>query len=95
MIVCWNPLDIRIADKPETGVPNSVRNEPFFDTMLPPQSLHHSREKWQEDLAVIFHLEAPDCAIQRHYLSDTLLLRAMGCLVSQHGQLGATPPPPF
>ena len=29
------------------------------------------------------------------YLSDTPLLRAMGLLVSQHGQLGATTPPPF
>ena len=27
--------------------------------------------------------------------SDTPLLRAMGFLVSQHGQLGAIPPPPF
>ena len=40
-------------------------------------------------------LVAPYCAIPRDYLSDTLLLRAMGFLVSQHGQLGATPPPPF
>ena len=31
----------------------------------------------------------------RDYLSDTPLLRAMGFLVSQHGQLGAIPPPPF
>ena len=28
-------------------------------------------------------------------LRDTPLLRAMGFLVSQHGQLGAIPPPPF
>ena len=28
-------------------------------------------------------------------LSDAPLLRAMGFLVSQHGQLGAIPPPPF
>ena len=40
-------------------------------------------------------LVAPDCAIPRDYLSDTPLLRAMGFLVSQHGQLGAIPPPPF
>ena len=40
-------------------------------------------------------LVAPHCAIPRHYLSDTPLLRAMGFLVSQHGQLGAIPPPPF
>ena len=40
-------------------------------------------------------LVAPYCAIPRDYLSDTPLLRAMGFLVSQHGQLGATPPPPF
>ena len=38
---------------------------------------------------------APYCAIPRDYLSDTPLLRAMGFLVSQHGQLGAIPPPLF
>ena len=37
---------------------------------------------------------APYCAIPRDYLSDTPLLRAMGFSVSQHGQLGAIPPPP-
>ena len=41
------------------------------------------------------HLVAPYCAIPRDYLSDTPLLRAMGLLVSQRGQLGAIPPPPF
>ena len=41
------------------------------------------------------NLVAPYCAIPRDYLSDTLLLRAMGFLVSQHGRLGAIPPPPF
>ena len=35
---------------------------------------------------------APYCAIPRDYLSDTPLLRGMGFLVSQHGQLGAIPP---
>ena len=40
-------------------------------------------------------LVAPYCAIPRDYLSDTPLLRAMGFLASQHGQLGAIPPPPF
>ena len=40
-------------------------------------------------------LVAPYCAIPRDYLSDTPLLRALGFLVSQHGQLGAIPPPPF
>ena len=39
-------------------------------------------------------LVAPYCAIPRDYLSDTPFLRAMGFLVSQHGQLGAIPPPP-
>ena len=38
-------------------------------------------------------LVAPYRAIPRDYLSDTPLLRAMGYLVSQHGQLGAIPPP--
>ena len=38
---------------------------------------------------------APYRAIPRDYLSDTPLLRAMGFWVSQHGQLGAIPPPPF
>ena len=37
------------------------------------------------------NLVAPYCAIPRDYLSDTPLLRAMGFLVSQHGQLGAIP----
>ena len=37
-------------------------------------------------------LVAPYCAIPRDYLSDTPLLRAMGFLVSQHGQWGAIPP---
>ena len=41
------------------------------------------------------HLVAPYCAIPRDYLSDTPLLRAMGFLASQHGQLGAIPPPLF
>ena len=42
------------------------------------------------------HLVAPHCAIPRDYLSDTAPgLRAMGFLVSQHGQLGAIPPSPF
>ena len=41
------------------------------------------------------HLVAPYCAIPRDYLSDTPLLRDMGFSVSQHGQLGAIPPPPF
>ena len=40
-------------------------------------------------------LVAPYCAIPRDYLSDTPLLRALGFLVSQHGQSGAIPPPPF
>ena len=31
----------------------------------------------------------------RDYLSNTPLSLAMGFLVSQHGQLGAIPPPPF
>ena len=36
------------------------------------------------------------CAIPQDYLSDTTpLLRAMRSLLSQHGQLGAIPPPPF
>ena len=38
-------------------------------------------------------LVAPYCAIPRDYLRDTPLLRAMGFLASQHGQLGAIPPP--
>ena len=43
----------------------------------------------------ISDLVALYCAMPRDYLSDTSLLRAMGFLVSQHGQLGAIPPPPF
>ena len=41
------------------------------------------------------NLVAPYCAIPRDYLSDTPLLRAMGFLLSQHGQLGVIPPCPF
>ena len=40
-------------------------------------------------------LVAPYCAVPQDYLSETPLLRAMGFLVSQHGQLGAIPPPLF
>ena len=56
-----------------------------------------SRERANPALLVraCFPLVAPYCAIPRDYLSDTPLLRAMGFLVSQHGQLGAIPPPPF
>ena len=43
----------------------------------------------------LLNLVAPYRAIPRDYLSDTPLLPAMGFLVSQHGQLGATPPPSF
>ena len=46
-------------------------------------------------LTEVMALVAPYCAIPRDYLSDTPLLRAMGFLVSQHGQLGAIPSPPF
>ena len=42
---------------------------------------------------LVLGLVAPYCAIPRDYLSDTPLLRAMGFLASQHGQLGAIPPP--
>ena len=45
--------------------------------------------------ALCASLTAPSRAIPRDSLSDTPLLRAMGFLVSQHGQLGAIPPPPF
>ena len=48
-----------------------------------------------ERTAAVVPLVAPYCAIPRDYLSDTPLLCAMGFLVSQHGQLGAIPPPPF
>ena len=40
-------------------------------------------------------LVAPYCAIPRDYLRDTPLLQTVGVVVSQHGQLGAIPPPPF
>ena len=53
----------------------------------------------QKNFGLIFRsleiLVAAYCAIPRDYLSDTPLLRAMGFLVSQHGQLGAIPPPLF
>ena len=46
-------------------------------------------------MKIPLYLVAPYCAIPRDYLSDTPLLRDMGFLVSQHGKLGAMPPPPF
>ena len=59
-------------------------------------------ETWQETVAFKVRaclispcLVAPYCAILREYLSNTPLLRAMGFLASQHGQLGAIPPPAF
>ena len=55
-------------------------------------SLCSQQEASPEDRFAI--LVAPYCAIPRDYLSDTPLLRAMGFLASQHGQLGAIPPPP-
>ena len=56
-----------------------------------------SRDSNHRSLAILptVPLVAPFCTIPRDYLRDTSLLRAMGFLVSQHGQLGATPPPPF
>ena len=48
-----------------------------------------------EQQPIFRDLVAPYCAIPRDYLSNTPLLRAMGFLVSQYGQLGAIPPPPF
>ena len=42
-----------------------------------------------------FHSGPVLCKSLRDYLSDIPLLRAMGLLVSQHGQLGAIPPRPF
>ena len=44
--------------------------------------------------AFLTPLVAPYWAIPRDCLNDTPLLRAMGFLVSQHGQLGARPPFP-
>ena len=44
---------------------------------------------------VLATLVVPHCAIPRDYLSDTPLFHAIGFLVSQHGHLGAIPPPPF
>ena len=49
----------------------------------------------QKNAIEIGNLVAPYCAIPRDYLSDTPVLRAMGFLVSQHGQVGAIPSPPF
>ena len=62
------------------------------------RSIQHRLENEEQDTpspSRALVLVAPYCAIPRDYLSDTPLLRAMGFLVSQHGQLGAIPPPPF
>ena len=56
---------------------------------------HLERQNRFGDSYQVINLVAPYCAIPRDYLSDTPLLRAMGFLVYQHGQLGAIPPPPF
>ena len=63
------------------------RRSDFFFILIPP----FPKIWWARAVALV----APYCAIPRDYLSDTPLLRAMGFLVSQHGQLGAIPPPPF
>ena len=44
---------------------------------------------------LLWCLVALYCVMPRDYLSDPPLLRAIGFLVSQHGQLGAIPRPPF
>ena len=65
---------------------------------LPPFAyplLWHIDELGQVKCGQHVTLVAPYCAIPRDYLSDTPLLRAMGLLVSQHGELGAIPRPPF
>ena len=60
--------------------------EPFHDC-------HRPSSQRALGLKNMTALVAPYCAITRDYLSP--LLRAMGVLVSQHGQLGAIPPTPF
>ena len=54
-----------------------------FTQMCPPPTRECERSASHSTLV------APYCATPRDYLSDTPLLRAMGFLVSQHGQLGA------
>ena len=64
----------------QTGVARSISLSPLM-------------EKHQRNTPVV----APQCGIPQDYLGPTAipLLRAMGFLVSQHGQIGAIPPPPF
>ena len=62
---------------------------------FPPKLVWTNGAQSSLKVSVLTGVVAPYCAIPRDYLSDTPLLRAMGFLVSQHGQLGAIPPPPF
>ena len=66
---------------------------PFFGLVCRGDSLFKICSH-DENSEIIISLCTPHCAIPRDYLSDTPLLRAMGFLVSQHGQLGAIPPLP-
>ena len=75
-----------LMDPPQRGPPLQLRRQPQSRTST------HPTRRWARLLVT---LVAPYRAIPRDYLSDTPLLRAMGFLVSQHGQLGAIPPPPF
>ena len=92
------PSVSQVNPPPETafgGSPNMVSKGPsphevvLFDTFHPPMAQPSSTP------AHLVNLVAPYCAMPRAYLSDTPLLRALGFLVSQHGQVGAIPPPPF
>ena len=53
----------------------------------------HTQERTRE--CCTYPLATYPLKSARDYLSDTPLLRAMGFLVSQHGKLGAIPPPPY
>ena len=76
---------------PTVGIP--AFGIPTFGILV---EFRHPLVRHPLDSPQVIPLVAPYCAIPRDYLSDTpLLLRAMGFLVSQHGQTGAIPPPPF
>ena len=70
----------------------SPRGRPLYFTFQVLQTLFKASTALILTLGVATPSGAPPQAPLEDYLSDTPPLRAMGCLVSQHDQLGAIPP---
>ena len=91
---------------PKKGVDSQIDRRPVYEPAGPPTIVDLASFSWKNRQihngggklirrSACEILVAPYCAIPRDYLSDTPPLRAMGFLVSQHGQLGAIPRPLF